>query len=139
MSTPQGQMLAIQQRSDKDAMTQRAVREADALFTTGASFDPDQVTQNFMAPIMNLNGQATGWRYLMQNKPKMVCSSGTTAEHLLGRMAARAMDKVSAKEQNQQVSKALFEHFKSAICIPTHNFVFVGPDQPGPGYTRPLE
>ena len=133
MSTPQGQLLAIQQRRDKDAMTQQATREADALFTTGASFDPDQVPHNFMAPIMNLDGQVSDWRYLMQEETKDgLLQRDNRFEHLLGSMAARTLDKVSTKEQNRKVAQALFEHFKSEFAFKPHNFVLVGPTSPDP-------
>jgi len=133
MSTPQGQMLAAQQSSEKDALTKRAKREADALFATGASFDPTQVTDNFMAPIVNLNGQVTDWRYLMQEKTKDgLLQRDNRFENLLGRMAARTMDKVSTKEQNRQVIQALYEHFKNEFAFKPHNFVLVGPTSPDP-------
>lgn len=133
MSTPQGQMLAAQQSREKDALTKRAKRESDTLFTNGAAFDPTQVTHNFMAPIINLDGQVTDWRYLMQEETKDgLLQRDNRFEHLLGRMAARTMDKVSTKEQNRKVIQALYEHFKNEFAFKPHNFVLVSPTSPDP-------
>lgn len=104
------------------AKTQRAAK-ADA------SFDPLQVSNTYMVPTVNANGEIVGYRYMMQNSTKdALLERENRFEVLLGTFAGNTFDKVESKEQNRKAVQLLRDIFENEYGMKSEQFLEVGPN-----------
>ncbi|MCP3673483.1 MAG: hypothetical protein GY829_03280, partial [Gammaproteobacteria bacterium] len=93
------------------------------------TFDPT-VAKQHMAPLYNLNGDITGYRYLMTEATKeKTLGRNNDALRILAKGAASTVNKVNSTELNSRAIKALKDQFDAE---PNSNYVQVGPKSNDP-------
>jgi hypothetical protein len=93
------------------------------------TFDPTKAKQH-MAPLYNLNGDITGYRYLMSDVTKeKTLGRNNDALRVLAKGAASTVNKVNSAELNSKAIKALKDQFDAE---PNSNYVQVGPKSNDP-------
>ena len=122
------QNAAIQQRLT--ASKQAAVRKA---IDSNPNFDPRTVKQNYLVPILNAQGEAVNWRYMMQEDTKdELLERDNRSEQLLGVLAGSVYDKEQTSVQNRKAVEALHAEFKNSFAKRSDSFVQIGPKAPDP-------
>lgn len=97
------------------------------------NFDPTTVEENFMAPVVNANGDAVNYRYMMEENTKdVLLNRNNRPEKLLGTMAGTTFDKVESPKQNREVIKAMHEQFVADFAVSPAGFLNVGPKSTDP-------
>lgn len=104
-----------------------------ALYKTGNTFDPTQVQDTFMVPLLNRDGDTTNFRYKMSHQNRdTILERNNEFEHLLGVFAGNTLDKVSSAEHNDKVVQALHDHYKVDFAGRSMSYIEVGPDSLDP-------
>lgn len=97
------------------------------------NFDPTTVEENFMAPVVNANGDAVNYRYMMEENTKdVLLNRNNRPEKLLGTMAGTTFDKVESPKQNRRVVEALHDQFVADFAVNPAGFLNVGPKSTDP-------
>lgn len=101
---------------------------ANAQVTGALAFDPRKVTKkiNYMAPIVNAQGQVVDYRYMMKGKTKdTILQRDNRFEHILGVMAGATYDKPASREQNKRAVEALRAHYEATSGDNPDGFITV--------------
>ena len=105
--------------------------EIDRMFQPNPAFNPAAEKRNFMAPVMNADGQISNWRYLMNNKLKdAALDRDSRVDQVMGVLAGSVFDKSTANEVNKNVVTALKEHFDKEYKYSPKSFVKVSAESP---------
>lgn len=92
-----------------------------------SNWTPDSVKGNFMAPVLNSNGEFSNWRYMMTAQTRNgLMERNNRFENILGEMGAATFDKVKTQEQNSKVIDALLEDFKNDFAKKPEAFTKIG-------------
>lgn len=84
--------------------------------------------EQFMAPVVNPQGQIVNWRYLMNDRTKdSVLERNNNFEELLGVIAGSTFDKKGTPALNRQVLDALYEQHEAEYLAHPDSYVMVGP------------
>jgi hypothetical protein len=99
--------------------------------TTG--FNPEAVTENHLAPILDPAGNVVNYRYLMnENVKDTLLDRDNRPERLLGLLAGNIYDKVKSEEQNRKAVKALYDQYKEEFAERPESYLRVGPTSTDP-------
>ena len=94
-----------------------------------ATFDPTKA-ETGMAPLYDLNGNVTGYRYLMREETKdRVLNRSNDAISVVAKGAGSTLNKTRSTEFNEKTIEALKQHFDKNTG---GNFLTVGPDSRDP-------
>lgn len=116
-----------------NAQQNLALRQAQGPHTPDANFDPRQVAETRLVPVLNQYGEAVNYRYTMQDATKdKVLQRHNGLEDVLGAMAGSNMDKETSKEQNRLAIEALHEQYKAEYAERPESYVRVGPNAQDP-------
>ena len=111
-------------QAQMDANHQMALQ---AMYRPDPNWDPSQVEETYMVPVLNDKGQVKNWRYMMQEKTKdSVLRRNNDFEHLIGALAGSIFDKESTPVQNKKVAEALKEFYQDQSEENPEGFVYVG-------------
>jgi len=107
------------------------------LFTMDpAQFDPfntDLFHKSYMAPVMNPNGTAVNYRYLMREDVKDdLLERNNSFDVLLGTFASSTFDKDETPKQNRTVVEAMRAFYDQDYRRHSERFVKVGPNSTDP-------
>lgn len=109
---------------DTAVLFKRKERKYNAQLNRASSFDPTKA-ETGMAPLYDLNGVITGYRYIMNEKTKdKILKRDTNAINILAKGAASTLNKVETVGFNKQVVQATKEHFDTN---PQGNYLAIGP------------
>lgn len=109
---------------DTAVIFKRKERSYKAQLANSSTFDPTKASTG-MAPMFDLNGEITGYRYMMNEKTKdKVLKRDTNAINVLSKGAASTLNKVETVAFNKQVIQATKDHFDAN---PEGNFLAIGP------------
>lgn len=99
----------------------------------GTAFDPAQVKETHMAPVLNPNGDITNYRYMMSNHVKdNLLNRDNRTDRLLGSLAGNMFDKVTSVVQNQNAIKALHDQYRADFVNNADSYLTVGPTSSDP-------
>lgn len=113
-------------------------KEVRDMFKTNPGFDPSQVVDSYMAPVLNPSGEVVNYRYMMQDKIRdTLLERDNRFERLLGVMAGSIFDKEVSVEQNARVVQALKDqydedHTSKHYLDRSKSYREVGPRSPDP-------
>lgn len=109
---------------DTAVLFNRKERKYKAQLKRSSSFDPTKA-ETGMAPLYDLNGVITGYRYIMSEKTKdKTLNRDTNAINILAKGAASTLNKVETVGFNKQAIQATKEHFDAN---PQGNYLAIGP------------
>lgn len=109
---------------DTAVIFKRKERSYKTQLANSSTFDPTKAATG-MAPMYDLNGEITGYRYMMNEKTKdKVLKRDTNAINVLSKGAASTLNKVETVAFNKQVIQATKDHFDAN---PDGNFLAIGP------------
>lgn len=93
------------------------------------TYDPSELTEGQMVPILNRNGSIESFVYVNTGKAKdNLLDRNDTFEDVLGRMVSQHFDKVASQENNRAVMEALKEQYDRSKHFGRNMFVEVGPE-----------
>lgn len=96
--------------ADKNRLMNAKLNEMAQM--NAVSFDPAKVTRNYMAPVLNNQGEVSDYRYMMNKNTKdSVLERDNRFDKILGAYAGSVMDKQVSPVQNKAVVQALFDQF----------------------------
>ena len=99
----------------------------------GQAFDPTADHPNYMAPLLNADGVAVNYQYLMQARTKDVLLERTNQfDEVLGVLAGNIFDKEKSSEHNKKAVQLLYDDFKEGFTKKSASFLAVGPDSTNP-------
>jgi hypothetical protein len=103
------------------------------MFTPGPRKDLSKPGASFMAPVLNTNGEAVKWRYLMsENLKDDLLKRDNRFDKVLGTVAGSIFDKETTQEQNMKAVKALKEHYDTDYELNPKGYMLVGADSTDP-------
>lgn len=104
----------------------------DAMFTTN-EFDPSTVSDTYMTPLLNANGERVNYRYMMNEATKDdLLHRDNRPEKLLGALAGNIYDKTSSPVQNRQAVQALHYQYQQEFAENPLGYLEVGPKSTDP-------
>lgn len=97
------------------------------------NFDPRTVKDNFMAPLLNSNGDVVNHRYMMNDNTKnTLLDRDNRPDKLLGILAGNIYDKPVAADQNRKAVQALKSQYNFEYAERAESYLEVGPRSADP-------
>ena len=110
------------------AAKQAAIKD---MAQSNPGFDPSKVQENYMAPVLNDQGAAVNYVYLMQNKTKdILLERDSRFNEVLGALAGNIFDKETTAEHNAKAVAAAKAVFDSDYAKNPGAFIRVSADSP---------
>lgn len=123
---------AVGTQNGLDRARQRAINDM-ALPGAGQNFDPTQVKENYMVPVLNPMGKAVNHQYLMQASTKdRLLERDSRFDTVLGALAGSVFDKDNSPKHNRKVVEVLHADFEKEFAKDAKAFRTVGPSSPDP-------
>tara|TARA_B110000902_G_scaffold77495_2_gene92134 strand:+ start:1339 stop:12039 length:10701 start_codon:yes stop_codon:yes gene_type:complete len=126
----------VKRQSSKLAGDISKAKEAsiEALFTHDPDLDPRKLSMsNKMVPVLNQNGDAVNYRYLMESDTKdRVLVRDNRFNKVLGHMAGTAINKNKAPLLNKDGIQTLYEQSKAEYAKDPDAFITIGPNSTDP-------
>lgn len=115
-------------RTSLDNLVDAKHRDMRDVFTRPyTGFDPDAVTENYMAPLRDAHMNIVNYRYMMEAHTKdTVMERDNRFNHLLGTLEGNIFDKQESPEQNKRATQALYDFYQANKRMDSRSFVFVG-------------
>lgn len=122
-------------QDDLRSMYRVKTNAINRMFAADPGFDPRQVKQNYAVPVLNAQGLAGDYRYLMQAETKdNLLERDNRFEKVLGALAGSIYDKETSQEQNRKVVDALHQQYQQEFAHRSASYVRIGPDSTDPEY-----
>jgi hypothetical protein len=119
-------------RANQDDLTAIHRSKANAInrmFAADPNFDPRKVKENYAVPVLDAQGRAMDYRYLMQAGTKdVLLERDNRFEKILGALAGSIYDKETSTEQNRKVVEALYQQYHEEFAHRSESYVRIGPD-----------
>ena len=103
-------------RADSYAQARRlkSLKNQEMAVMNRQFIEPDQVRQNYMAPVLNNQGEVSDYRYLMNKATKdTILERDNRFDKILGAYAGSVLDKQVSPVQNKAVVQALFDQYEA--------------------------
>jgi hypothetical protein len=95
--------------------------------------EPDKVTEEYLVPVINPQGDKVNYRYMMANDVKdNVLDRDNRFDKLMGTMAGSIYDKEGTPKQNRTVVETLYEQYRKEFNERPRSFIEVGPRSADP-------
>lgn len=96
---------------------------------SGVAYDPRQAKGEYLAPVVNENGQIVNWRYMMRRSTKdAVLERDNRFSVVLGRLAGSTLDKQTSQEQNRKVIASLHTIWQGDFAERANGYLEIGPE-----------
>lgn len=116
-------------QDDLKAMHRAKQSAVGRLFAANPGFDPRQVKENYAVPVLNAQGEAVSYRYLMQAETKdALLERDNRFDRILGTLAGSIYDKETSADQNRKVVEALHQQYQQEFATRSESYVRIGPD-----------
>lgn len=97
------------------------------------NFDPSNVLETHMVPVLNADGDVVNYRYMMQEDTKdILLRRDNRPDKILGMLAGNIFDKVNSKEQNAKGIQALKDQYDLEFAQKSEGYLEVGPKSADP-------
>ncbi len=83
---------------------------------SGANFDPRKVKENHMAPLLNDNGVAVNYQYLMQSNTKELLERDTRFDTVLGALNGSIYDKENSAVHNRNSVQVMHDEWNKSYA-----------------------
>ena len=102
-------------------------------FVYDPDFDPEDVKNNYAAPVLNADGQVANYRYLMQEDNKdLFLNRDNRFDKVLGAFAGSIYDKTTTKEHNRKVIQTLHDQYNADFATKSVSYRVFGPNSTDP-------
>jgi AAA domain/UvrD-like helicase C-terminal domain len=92
--------------------TKQAAVQAKDPAQSGSNFDPLKVTENHMVPLLNDNGVAVNYQYMMQTMTKdLLLQRDTRFDSVMGALNGSIYDKENSAVHNRKAVELMFKEF----------------------------
>lgn len=129
-------MLAANPKSKKtvvNAIKGTVAKDVQDMFNRPLSYDPRKQQAQRVAPIVNPNGEIVDYRYMMtEHSRDSLLDRDNSVDQVLGTMAGQIIDKVSTKDQNIDVVRAMYDQYREDFNNRPSSYLQVGKDSEDP-------
>lgn len=122
-------------RNDTYAETQRLIsaKNVEMAQMNRNFIEPDKVSQNYMAPVLNNAGDVAEYRYLMSKNTKdTALMRDNRFDKILGAYSGSVLDKQVSPVQNKAVVQALFDQFDGEDVSQKDRYLEISPTSADP-------
>ena len=103
-------------------------KQAQAQLMFSMDMDPQTSNKNYMAPVINNQGEVSDYRYLMSRDVKdNILERDNRFDQILGSVAGSMLDKQTAPQQNEQAIQALFDQYDAETPEQQERYLEIGP------------
>lgn len=103
-------------------------KQAQAQLMFSMDMDPLTSNKNYMAPVINNQGEVSDYRYLMSRDVKdNILERDNRFDQILGSVAGSMLDKQTAPQQNEQAIQALFDQYDAETPEQQERYLEIGP------------
>ena len=102
-----------------------------AMFKPDANYNPAKRKQNRLVPVLNPNGDAVNFRYMMRDEVRdQQLDRDNQIDTVLGAMAGSTLDKVNTAEHNKIAVQALYDQYQGEYASKPESYIEVSPNSP---------
>lgn len=118
---------------NRDVARQKAQAIESQFAADGLAFDPSKVDGSRLVPILNAQGEAVNYRYMMEDTTKdSVLERRNHLGEIMGYMAAATLDKQEAPVLNQRAVDAMYTQYRNEYASNPDGFIRVDRNSPDP-------